>query len=173
VDGRVLRPELELIRWQFDLTWSLLDLHLSGLTEQQTLWEPAPGAWTVRRQPDGRWLPDWVEPEPEPPPSSSIGWVTWHVLWWWGETVAHLTGEPVPAREDVTWPGSAAAATAAIRALGDRWVALLPTLDLGARAPFPWRDRPDRTVGHTAAWVNAELMKNTAEIGQLRLIHGS
>lgn len=50
---------------------------------------------------------------------------------------------------------------------------MLPALDLPARAPFPWVDRPDRTVGHTAAWVNAELMKNTAELGQLRLIQAA
>ena len=173
VDGRVLRPEPGLIRWQFDLTWSLLDLHLSGLTEDEVLWEPAPGVWTVRRQPDGRWLPDWVEPEPDPPPSSSIAWITWHVLWWWGEAIASLAGEPVPAREDVTWPGSAAASVAAIRALRERWLELVPVLDPEREAPYPWRDRPDRTVGHTIAWVNAELMKNTAEIGQLRMIRGS
>lgn len=29
--------------------------------------------------------------------------------------------------------------------------------------------RPRYTVAHMVAWVNAELMKNVAEIGQLRL----
>lgn len=30
----------------------------------------------------------------------------------------------------------------------------------------------DHTVTHTIGWVNAELMKNVAEIGQLRLMRG-
>jgi len=32
-----------------------------------------------------------------------------------------------------------------------------------------WRVGADRTVAHTALWVNLELTKNIAEIGQLRL----
>ncbi|MEU9759477.1 hypothetical protein [Streptomyces sp. NPDC047985] len=39
----------------------------------------------------------------------------------------------------------------------------------GATAPFPWQNDPRHTVAHMVAWVNAELMKNAAEIGQLRL----
>ncbi len=31
------------------------------------------------------------------------------------------------------------------------------------------KETPRRTVGHLLAWANAELMKNVAEIGQLRL----
>jgi hypothetical protein len=42
--------------------------------------------------------------------------------------------------------------------------------DLDAIAPFPWPSRPDRTVADMVAWVNAELMKNVAEIGQQRIL---
>lgn len=35
---------------------------------------------------------------------------------------------------------------------------------------FPWRDNPSKTVGHLISWVNAELLENTAEIGQLRML---
>jgi hypothetical protein len=38
-------------------------------------------------------------------------------------------------------------------------------------APFPWHDRPDRTIGHMVFWVNGELMKNAAELGQLKMAH--
>lgn len=50
---------------------------------------------------------------------------------------------------------------------------LLDTLtedDLAKVAPFRWQSRPDRTVADAVAWVNAELMKNAAEIGQLRIL---
>lgn len=35
-------------------------------------------------------------------------------------------------------------------------------------ATYPWGDASGMTVAHTVAWVNAELMKNVSEIGQLR-----
>lgn len=164
---------IPLLRWQFDLTWSLLELHLDALDEADHLWEPAPGSWTVRPGGDGRWHADWVEPEPDPPPGSTIAWITWHVGWWWGETIARLAGAEPPARAEVTWPGDGTAAVAGLRALRERWIAVLAGLsaaDLAAPAPFPWRDRPGRTVAHTVGWVNAELMKNTAELGQLRML---
>ncbi len=160
-----------ILRWQHDLTWSLLDLHLAALHDEDCFWEPAAGCWTVREV-GGVWLPDWVEPEPDPPPVATIGWLTWHVGWWWGEALARTAGQPPPPRAEVTWPGSAAGAVAWLRGLRARWVEVLDRLtdtDLDAVAPYPWQDRPDRTLAHLVAWLNAELMKNAAEIGQLRL----
>lgn len=37
-------------------------------------------------------------------------------------------------------------------------------------APYPWLEGSDRTVADSVAWVNAELMKNVAEIGQPRML---
>ncbi|MDQ1499445.1 MAG: hypothetical protein QOI86_2785, partial [Actinomycetota bacterium] len=31
------------LRWQFDLAWSLLELHLNRLEPGDFLWQPAPG----------------------------------------------------------------------------------------------------------------------------------
>jgi hypothetical protein len=120
-----------LMRWQFDLTWSLLDLHLERLRPEDFLWEPATRCWTM--QPDGEgWAPDWQDPEPEPAPIPTIGWVDWLAV------LEHLTDA-----------------------------------DLDVTAPFPWHNNPERTVAHMVSWVNSELMKNTAEIGQLRLLHAA
>ncbi len=41
---------------------------LSGLTDTEYLWEPADGCWSLRAQPDGKIVPDWAFPSPEPPP---------------------------------------------------------------------------------------------------------
>jgi hypothetical protein len=71
----------DLLRWQFDLTWSLLELHLEQLTPEDFSWEPAARCWTVRPGVDGVWVPDWREPVPEPSPIPTIGWVTWHIGW--------------------------------------------------------------------------------------------
>lgn len=167
---------IALLRWQFELTWSLLDLRLTALDEDDFLWEPAEGCWTVRRSADGSWRPDWVEPEPDPAPVATIGWLTWHIGWWWTEAITRQQGELPPERTDVLWPGSGAAAEAWLRGLRSRWVELVARLapaELHEVAPYPWQDRPDRTVAHLVGWVNAELMKNTAEIGQLRLLRAA
>lgn len=163
-----------LVRWQFELVWSLLEGHLDTLVEDDMQWGPVPGMWTVRRGDDGRWRPDWVEPEPEDGPPATIGWLSWHIGWWWTGALAAWHGEPLPPREEVHWPGSAAAAVAWIRELATRWkqvLADLPAADLDRTAPFPWANRADRTLGHLVFWVNAELMKNAAELGQLKMAH--
>ncbi|MER7493790.1 DinB family protein [Streptomyces pharetrae] len=162
-----------LLRHQFDLTWALFDYHLDRLTSDDVLWEPAPVTWTVRPTADGTWLPDWADTEPDPVPVPTIGWLTWHIGWWWSTAQDHLQGRPPRARTDITWPGDAPAAVAWLRTLRTDWLTALDHLDpatLDATAPFPWPADPRYTVADMIGWVNAELMKNVAEIGQLRLL---
>ncbi|MQA87586.1 MAG: DinB family protein [Streptosporangiales bacterium] len=166
-------PLISLLRWQFDLTWSLFDFHLGALTDEDYLWEPAAGCWTVRESGDGTWLADWEEPEPDPAPPATIGWLTWHIGWWWTAALAAAGGTTPKAPGEVAWPGNAAAAARWLGALRADWIEVLDRLtedDLGAPASFPWENRQDRTFAHMAGWVNAELMKNAAEVGQLRLL---
>ncbi|WP_407071049.1 hypothetical protein [Streptomyces cellulosae] len=40
--------------------------------------------------------------------------------------------------------------------------------DLDATTPFPWPTDSGHTVADMLAWANIEVMKNAAEIGQLR-----
>ena len=164
-----------LLRWQFDLTWSLLEYHLERLQPADFLWEPAAVCWTVRPGPDGVWVPDWEEPEPEPIPVPTIGWITWHVGWWWTVTIDHAQRRPPRQRTEITWPGGDST-VAWLRELRTEWLAVLDRLgdvDLDRTAPFPWPNDPEHTVAHMVCWVNAELMKNSAEIGQLRLLRAA
>ncbi|HEV7653300.1 MAG TPA: DinB family protein [Mycobacteriales bacterium] len=162
---------IEIVRWQFGLAWSLAEVRLAGLSDAECAWEPAPGAWTVRAGADGVWRPDWVEPEPEPPPATTIGWLSWHLTWWWTTLLAHTGGEPAPAREDVAWPGDAERTVAGLTDLRERWTAVLGTADPDRPIGWPW-PRP-RPFAIAAAWANQELMKNVAEIGQLRDLYGA
>jgi hypothetical protein len=154
----------DLLRWQFDLTWALFEYHLERLSPDDYLWEPAGNVWTIR---DG--VPDWADTEPDPVPVPTVAWVSWHLGWWWSVAVDHAHGRAARAREDIVWPGPDAT-EAWLRGLRAEWVAVLDTLDLSAPSTFPW---PDKTVGHTVAWVNAELMKNVTEIGQLRMLRSA
>ena len=156
----------EALVWQFEMTWALAERHLlPALTDDMCLWEPAPGAWTVRRV-DGVWVPDWSEVEPDPAPATSIAWVSWQIAWWWSETLARAEGGAPPGREGVAWPGSAEGVRAQLRGLAGRWRTVLAGLDaetLARPSVFPWPEA--RPFAMTVAWVNAELMKNLAEIG--------
>ncbi len=162
-----------LLRWQFDLTWSLFEHHLERLEPADFGWEPGGLTWTVRRGPDGGWTPDWADTEPDPVPVPTIAWLTWHVGWWWTTALEHLHGRPLPAREDVDWPGPGAATLSWLRDLRLRWLVLLDGLTddaLDAPTGFPWPPDSGHTAAQLVAWVNAELIKNVAEIGQLRLL---
>lgn len=127
----------------------------------------------MHRGADGLWRPDGADTEPDPVPAPTIGRLTWHVGWWWGTATDHVLGRNPPERTDVTWPGDAASAVAWLRERRAGWCAALSDAHLDAPSAYPWPADAGLTVAHTAAWVNAELMKNVAEIGSLRLRRGA
>jgi hypothetical protein len=74
-----------------DFTWKRLLGRVEGMTDEEYLWEPVPGCWTVRRGADGRLRPDRGFPPPRPEPFTTIAWI-----------VAHIAGrEPATGQ---TWP---------------------------------------------------------------------
>ena len=165
----------DLLRWQFDLTWSLFEYHLERLEPDDFWWEPADVCWTVRPT-TGGWLPDWSDAELDPVPVPTIAWLSWHIGWWWTVAIDHAQGRVPRERTDVTWPGDGPAAVGWLRGLREDWLAVLDGLSedrLDAIATYPWHNDPEHTNAHMVAWVNSELMKNTAEIGQLRLMRAA
>jgi hypothetical protein len=164
--------QLETLRWQFQLTWRLAsEYHLPALTDETCFWEPALGSWNVRRFEDGIWRPDWVEPEPNPAPTVTIGWLTWHITWWWSGLIAAVRNEPPIGRDQVFWPGSADAVRSRLEGLAAEWTDFLSMLDdagLDRPLAYPWTE--PRPLSIALAWANSELMKNVAEIGYVRLL---
>ncbi|RNL85205.1 DinB family protein [Halostreptopolyspora alba] len=164
---------VSLLRWQFDLVWSLFEYHLVSLEPADFLWEPTPYCWTLRWDADEGWVPDWADSEPAPVPVPTIAWLTWHIGWWWTTTIDRAQQRAPEERGDLVWPGAGQATVTWLRGLSEEWLELLGRLtdaDLDTTAPFPWRDDPTMTMAHMVGWVNSELMKNTAEIGQLRML---
>src|SRR6185503_7989136 len=91
---------------QFDLAWKLADFHLATLTTDECLWRPAASGLHVARQPNGTWRADWPDREGYDLGPPSIGWVTWHMVFWWSMVFDHCFGSGTLAREGVDWPGS-------------------------------------------------------------------
>ncbi|WP_326550532.1 DinB family protein [Micromonospora sp. NBC_01813] len=169
-------PRVELLRWQFDLTWSLFEYHLERLAPGDFLAEPAPVCWTLRQADDGSWVPDWADAEPDPVPVPTIAWLSWHIGWWWTVAIDHVEGRTPPDRTDIRWPGGGEPTVNWLRELRTRWTALLGRLtdaDLDRPVAYPWPAEAGLSLAHLAGWVNAELMKNAAEIGQLRMIRAA
>jgi hypothetical protein len=61
-----------------DHVWPRIRGRLDGITDDEYLWEPVPGCWSVR-QVDGSWEIERVIPPPSPPPVTTIAWRTWHI----------------------------------------------------------------------------------------------
>src|SRR4051812_49350411 len=95
---------------QLDTAWKLAAFHLDGLTTDECLWRPASSGPHVRREPGNVWLADWPEHERYGLGPPSIAWITWHMGMWWSMVMDHSFGDATLTREQVTWPGSAAAA---------------------------------------------------------------
>ncbi|WP_448623596.1 DinB family protein [Geodermatophilus sp. URMC 64] len=72
------RAVLPLLLGGWDDAWGRLDRRLDGLTDDEYLWEPVAGAWTVRRT-DAGWRADRVHPDPDPAPVTTIAWRIWHL----------------------------------------------------------------------------------------------
>lgn len=164
------------IRSQFDLAWALTDLHLSALQDEDFLWEPARRCWTVRHDGSGRWRADFAEVEPDPVPVPTIGWLTWHIVYWWSGALASLSGDTPRRPTEVMWAGTGPAAVSQVRGLAGQWRELLADMAssrLAESSTFPWGTTDPRTVADTALWVTVELTKNAAEIGQLRLLRAA
>jgi hypothetical protein len=160
---------------QFDLAWALTDLHLSLLAEDDFFWQPTSLVWTVHQDSAGRWYPDWADTEPDPIPVPTIGWISWHIIFWWSTTLDHLAGRTPRPRTDIGWPGPSESVHQ-IRALRVQWIELLAALtpaDLAAPSTFPWGADAGRSVADTVLWLNVELTKNGSEIGMLRLLRSA
>jgi hypothetical protein len=145
----------ELLHEQWEASCARLQRTLTGLTDDEFFWEPCAGCWTVHRRTEtraasadgcGEWVIDYVVPEPDPAPVTTIAWRTVHVaacnyLYWdyaFGPATASFDLEmPGTASDAVDWlaasqpPLTDALATVTDPGLDDlrptNWGELIPT----------------------------------------------
>ena len=80
----------ETLRDQLDFHYrELFWPRLEGLTDEEYLWEPAPGSWSIRPRTEattshaagaGDLVMDYAWPEPDPAPMTTIAWRIAHVV---------------------------------------------------------------------------------------------
>jgi DinB superfamily len=78
-ESEVEVSRVELLLAQTDEVYDRLRQQLTGLTDDEYFWEPVPGCWTIHRDESGAWVSDYAEPDPDPPPFTTIGWRLAHI----------------------------------------------------------------------------------------------
>ena len=162
-----------------DEVWRRTRARLEGLSDEEYLWEPAPGCWTIRPRADGTWTADWPLPRPSPEPFTTVAWRLWHLIDMYGEDRAPRwldlppQGPPIgfdgPDREP---PATAADAVALLERAHERWDAHLHLTDderLGRPVgPVAGPEYADRTRAAYVLHMLDEYIHHAAEIALLR-----
>src|SRR5438552_7941920 len=74
-----------------DFAFGRLRARLEGLSDDEYLWEPAPGCWSIRADEHGRMRGDWVQPV-WPAPLTTLAWRLGHIIKPLRSAVCHLAG---------------------------------------------------------------------------------
>jgi hypothetical protein len=160
--------------WEFQLR-----PRLDGLTDEEYLWEPVPGAWNVHPRGEGNaagqygsgpYVIDFEFPEPKPAPVTTIAWRLGHILVgiFGDRNARHFGGRPVD-YQTYAYPGTAEGALAELDAGYDTWIKGVRGLSDDALAepcgePGYEQDPMSALVLH----INREVIHHGAEISLLR-----
>lgn len=154
---------------------------LDGLTDEEYLWEPVGGAWSVRPRGtgattgaagSGEWEIDFELPQPELAPVTTIAWRLGHIIVGiFGARAASHFG--FRTCDYFTWDyaGTAAGALAQLDETYAAWLAGVRGLDAGAlaeavgEAEGPFAEHP---MAELVLHINREAIHHLAEIALLR-----
>lgn len=154
---------------QLEFYWDVhLRPRLDGLTDDEYLWEPVDGCWSVRPGPDGALVADNARPEPDPAPITTIAWRMAHIAFGCFADRAERFFD-VPGGDPI--PGTAAGAITFLDDAYHRWHDKIAALDRDAfDAPLGERGGPYHAdpMGALVVHVNREVMHHGGEIGLMR-----
>jgi len=160
--------------WQFQLR-----PRLEGLTDDEYLWEPVPGAWSLHprghgstelQDGSGAFTVDYAYPPPEPAPVTTIAWQFAHLLVGvFGDRNARHFGAPAVDYQSYDYPGTADAALADLDTRYTTWmtgVQGLTDADLQAPCGEPGFEQ-DPMIG-LVLHIHREVIHHGAMISALR-----
>jgi hypothetical protein len=182
------KPATESLDWkerlieQLDWHWSQhLRPKLDGLTDDEYLWEPVPGMWSIRPRAEaksshaaggGDLVADFAFPEPEPPPLTTIAWRLAHLcVGVLGVRASSHFGDGSMTYQNAVWPGTADAALAFLDQQYSAWTTGIRGLnaeDLArpcGPAEGPWAQFPFAAL---ILHINREVLHHGAEVLLLR-----
>lgn len=154
---------------------------LDGLTDDEYLWEPVPGMWSIRPRSGastphaagaGDWVIDFQMPPPEPPPVTTIAWRLGHVIVgvFGMRNASHFGGPPIDYLT-AEWSPTAAGAIGALDDVYRHWtdgVRKLGPDDLArpvGPAEGPYAELPYAAL---ILHINREAIHHLAEVLLLR-----
>lgn len=158
---------------------------LTGLTDEEYFWKPAPGpVWTVHRVGEGTqdhgtgdFRMDGVFPPPEPVPVTTIAWRIAHLVTGvLGARAAAHFGGPTADDESFAYAGTAAVALEQLDSAYGRWTDGVRSLGAdGFREPCGPAEGPfaDAPMGALVLHINREVIHHGAEIALLRDLYAA
>ena len=159
----------EVLRAQWGASCVRLDARLTGLTDDEFLWEPCASCWSVRPGDAGRWVMDYVVPGPEPAPVTTIAWRMQHIAhgnWMYWE---HSFGPAAKTFFDLPNFGTAEEAIADLVASQQRVTSTLADVDdEGLDEERPTHFGVTWPARRVLATLVEEQVHHGAEIGLLR-----
>ncbi|WP_141577976.1 DinB family protein [Actinomadura sp. WMMA1423] len=166
------------ITWHWD---NQLRPRLSGLTDEEYFWEPAPGCWSVRprgtgtapvRAGSGAMTLDFAMPPPDPAPLTTIAWRLAHVIV--GvlamRNASHFDHPPTD-YESFEYAGTAKEALAQLDAEYAKWLAGVESLgESGLARPCGEAEGPyaEHPLAALVLHINRELIHHLSEVCLLR-----
>ena len=159
-----------------DCAWRRLVDRLEGVGDEEYLWEPAAGCWSIRPSPAGAWVADFEWPPPEPAPITTIAWRLAHITVNEDRFRPWLGLAPHPGRPPVPVASAAGAAVTAVKTtMRDRHDDLTELTDAELWEPIgaiggPFAD------GTRVSWVLHvldEVIHHSAEVALLRDLYRS
>jgi hypothetical protein len=168
---------------QFDQSREIAQERLSGLSDEEYLWEPVPGMWSVRRRAEavssqplgvGDWVLDNEQPPPEPPPLTTIAWRIGHLTSGLAGRWEYTFGERSAAPDTIVeFSDRADDALATLWRESDAWRAGLVSLtdeqlEVPGYGQYPYGFDPHLPFLGIVWWVNREVIHHLAEVALLR-----
>ena len=177
-DDATIAHIIDQLAWHWD---AQARPRLDGLTDEEYLWEPVPGSWSLRPRSDattamaaggGDWVADFEFPEPTPAPITTIAWRLGHVIVgvFGTRNAFHFDGPPMD-YTTVAWPQTADAALALLDEVFDGWITGVRSMPAQR-----WRSPIGPAEGEWAEFsyeelvlhIHREAIHHLAEIALLR-----
>lgn len=165
------RPTTEVsdvILGSMDRMFEQLMARLAGMTDEEYLWEPAEGCWSVRPDEGGTPVVDRAgDRYIDPPPITTIAWRLWHLaIDCFDDYTRRFAGDTADASAEWTMD-----ANVAIRTLEEKWTAyrsVVAARDWWRQLGEQWDHWSPHAVADMAMHASNELVHHGAEIALLR-----